>query len=195
MHKALLTTLGAAALALAVAPPALADTATSDLVLARDACGGTSPANTRLDFDPGAFTDSCGNLLAGVSAATTTYPAVSGALPLTIDPARPALIGIQVDTEGIGVGDEKLTVALTGKTTDGRVVTLGSATQTRPAAQMLTTRRYTADFELPMTGNGATYSSLALKVTIGGSFLSSFVNHGGGSYVSLPVPDPVPPPV
>ena len=200
MRTVLRTALATAIAGMALASPALADTATVDLYLARDACGATDGVepDPRLAFDLGASTLGCGSMLAIAGGSPTTYPARQG-MPVTLDPERPIDIAISISSYfGVlvgGVGPETVEVLLTGRK-DGKTVTLGQGSLTTPAEEMLTNPEYVAEFALPLKPEqGGRYTSVSLSLTVGGSQLSGFVNHDGSSYVSLPVTDdsvPVP---
>jgi hypothetical protein len=185
----------AAAAGLSLAPAAFADTATEDLVLARDACGSTDslPAAPRLAFTPGASSTSCGNLAAGLGGAPTEYPATEG-VPVTLDESRPIHVAISTSSYlGVavgGVGPETVEIELTGKNAVTRkTVSLGYGSVTRSADEMLTTATALTEFDLPIAGKGGQYSALNLTLTVGGSQFSGFVDHDGSSFVSLPIFD------
>lgn len=188
--------IAAVAVSLSLVPSALADdTATSDLVLARDACGSADgvPPNPRLALSPGASTLGCGGLLAAVAPFTTRYPAVEG-VPVTLDPARPIYVAIASTsyTGAVlgGIGPQTVEVTLTGVNASTRKsVVLGKGTKTTPADVMLRTTSSVDTFQFNIAGLGATYKALELTVTIGGSQFAGFVEHDGSSFVSLPVFD------
>jgi hypothetical protein len=193
MHMALRSFLATAAAGLALAPAAVADTATQDLYLARDACGGTAPANTRLDTGLGASTLGCGSTVGGVISSTTSYPAVAGAMPVTLDATRPIYVAISIDSYlGVavgGIGDETVSVTLSGRNADNKTVTLGSASQTTPAQSELRNPHYVAEFNLPLKPDqGGLYNGITLSLTVGGAELGGYVNHDGSSLVMLPIP-------
>jgi hypothetical protein len=192
MSKALRTLIATVALGLMLVPAALADTATTDLVLARDACGGTDPANERLDLGPGASTGSCGDLGSWGGPTMTPHPAKAG-VPITIDGTRNALIVIAAESYTGnpvgGIGDQTTTVELIGTTQTGKKVSIAKDSQVIPAADMLRKGSYVAEFNVPIVGGF--YKGLTLNLTIGGSVLHSFVHYNGDSFLSLPVPDPV----
>jgi hypothetical protein len=184
-----------AAVSLSLTPAAFADTATEDLLLARDACGSTDtlPAAPRLAFSPGASTGGCGSLAAIGGGSPTEYPATEG-VPVTLDESRPIYVAISTSSYlGVavgGVGPETVEIELTGKNAvTKKTVELGSGTVTRTADEMLTTAEALTEFNLPITGKGGPYSALNLTLTVGGSQFSGFVNHDGSSYVSLPIFD------
>jgi hypothetical protein len=192
-----LITLGLTGLALA--PTAQADTAVVDLVLARDACGGQTPANTRLDLTTGASTLGCGSMVAITGGATTVYPAAKDALPVVLDDQRDIFVAISTGSfsgGGVGgIGAETIELTLSGKNAATRkTIALGSATRTTAAADMIRNGGYTAEFELDIAGRGGTYSDLTLSLRVGGSQFSGFVDHDGTSFVSLPVTDASVPP-
>lgn len=183
----------AAALSMTLVPSAFAGEAYEDLVLARDACGGTDPANTRLAFYPGAAsTGGCGGLLAGISPSTTTYPAAEG-VPFTLaDDGRPIYVAISSSSyAGValgGIGAQTVEVRLTGvNDATKKTVTLGSETQETDSATMLRQASSLNEFEFDVTNKGGVYKSLTLTLTVGGSELAGFVDHDGASYVSLPI--------
>lgn len=187
--------IAAVAVSLSLAPSALADTATSDLVLARDACGSADgvPPNPRLAFSSGASTLGCGGLLAAVSPSTTRYPATEG-VPVTLDAARPIQVAIASSsyTGAVlgGIGPQTVKVTLTGVNAATRKsVVLGEGTKTTPADVMLRAANSLDEFQFDIAGKGATYRALELTVTIGGSQFAGFVEHDGSSFVSLPVFD------
>ena len=191
MGKGIRTIIAAAAAFCILAPAAFADTATTDLFLARDDCGGTD--NPRLDFDLGASTDGCGNLLGILGGATTAYPAKAG-MPITIDGTRHVVIDISVSsftgTAIGGIGDQTIAVQLVGTdAATNRKSTIAQGSDTKAAADMLRNTGYVAEFNVPIVGGF--YKALTLNVTVGGSELHGFVNTDGNSLVSLPVPDPV----
>ena len=194
MRTVLRTAWATAIASMALASPALADTATSDLYLARDACGatdGVEPA-PRLAFDLGKSTLGCGNMLAIAGGSPTTYPAKQG-MPVTLDASRPIAVVVSITSYfGVlvgGVGPETVDITLTGRK-DGKTVKLGEGSLTTPAEEMLTNAEYTARFALPLKPEqGGEYTGISLDLTVGGSQLSGFVNHDGSSYVSLPVFD------
>ncbi|MDX6664764.1 MAG: hypothetical protein QOG68_970 [Solirubrobacteraceae bacterium] len=194
MRKPLSIMIAATALGLALAPAAaFADSATEDLLLARDACGGTGAANTRLALSAGTATGGCGSALGGASPSTTTYPATEG-VPVLVDDSRPVVVDIDLTSyHGVavgGIGDETVSVELTG-TRDKKSVTLGTGSSTIAAADMLRTPHYTAEFSMPLgAAKAGTYTALSLDVTVGGAFFSGYVDHGGKSFVSVPVFDP-----
>jgi hypothetical protein len=185
----------AAAVSLSLTPAAFADTATEDLVLARDACGSTDslPAAPRLAFTPGASSTSCGSLAAALGGSPTEYPATEG-VPVRLDDSRPIHVAISTSSYlGVlvgGVGPETVEIELVGKNADTKkTVALGSGSVTRTADEMLTTATALTEFDLPIAGKGGTYSSLTLTLTVGGSQFSGFVDHDGKSFVSLPIFD------
>ncbi|MCW2990638.1 MAG: hypothetical protein JWM73_1232 [Solirubrobacterales bacterium] len=194
MRIALRSFIAAAAVSLTLVPSALADTATEDLVLARDACGSTDtlPPAPRLAFTPGASTLGCGSLLALSGGSPTDYPATEG-VPVTLDDTRPIFVAVSSSsyTGGPlgGIGDETVEIDLTGKNAAGKTVSLGSDSQTIPAADMLQTGDRLSEFTLPIAGKGGAYQGITLTLTVGGSQFSGFVNHDGSSYVSLPIFD------
>lgn len=200
MRMPLSSLLATAALGLALAPAAFADEATQDLNLVRDSCGGgsTVPPDTRLAFDLGASTLGCGSTLAFVSPATTSYPARQG-VPVVIDGSRSVLVAITMTSYlGVavgGVGDETITVTLSGKRKVGsapaKTETIGSKSSTIPAAEMARNPEYTAEFDLPVGTKAGLYTALTLDVTVAGSAGGGFLNHDGTSFVSLPVFDPI----
>jgi hypothetical protein len=190
MHLALRTTLLTALAGLALAPAASAATATSDYYLARDACGGSDPANPRLDTELGAFTDGCGSLAGITGQSTTSYPSAAGALQ-TLDITRKVFVAISVSDfsgAGVGLGPQTIDVKLTGKDAKNKTLTLGSATDTKDAQAMLRGADYTAEFELPLkAGLAGPFKSFTLTVGVGGSQFAGFVDHDGNSFVSLPI--------
>lgn len=197
MRTALRSFLAATALGLALAPSALADDAVSDLYVARDACGGTTPANLRLASTVGAFSSGCGSLAGGLGGSDSDYATQNGdeALPVTLDTSRPIHIEIAVSSDpGLligGIGDETVTLSLTG-TRGTKDVDLGSATETTPLATMLQQTEHVYAFDLPLdAGKAGVYKAFDLVLNVGGSQQSGYVNHGGGSFVELPVPNPV----
>ena len=189
MHLATRTILLTALAGLALAPAASADT-TSDYYLARDACGGSDPANPRLDTELGAFTDGCGSLAGIAGPSTTTYPSASGAAQ-TLDPTRKIFVAITVSDfsgAGVGIGPQTIDITLTGKDAKSKTVTLGSATDTKDAQAMLRGADYTAEFELPIkAAQKGPFKAFTLTLSVGGSQFGGFVDHGGNSYVSLPI--------
>jgi hypothetical protein len=194
MRTVLRTAIATAVASMTLASPALADTATVDLLLARDACGATDGVepDPRLAFSLGQSTLGCGNMLAITGGSPEVYPAKQG-MPVTLDPARPVDIGISITSYfGVlvgGIGPETVDVTLTGRK-DGKPVTIGHATSTIPAEEMLTTAERVEQFDLPLKPEqGGEYTAITLELTVGGSELSGFVNHDGSSYVSLPVTD------
>jgi hypothetical protein len=184
----------AAAVSLTLVPSALADTATEDLVLARDACGSTDtlPPDPRLALEPGASTLGCGSLDGIAGGSETDYPAKEG-VPVTLDDARPIYVAISSSsyTGGPlgGIGPQTVDVTLSGVTSAGKTVTLGSASKTTGADVMLRQGESLDEFTFPIAGKGGEYKALTLSLTVGGSELAGFVNHDGSSYVSLPVFD------
>jgi len=188
--------LAATAATLALAPSAGAvDTAMQDLFVARDACGGADPANIRLSAAGGAFSSGCGSLLAGTGVTDTVFTTPKGdpGLPVVLDPTRPATAAVAVSSflgAGVGgIGEETVRFTLTGKL-GTKTVTLGSATASTPADKMLTQASNTYEFELPLDKVPAgTYTSITWTLGVGGSQLSSYVDYGGGTFVSLPVTD------
>lgn len=197
MRIALRSLIATAALGLALAPAAFADSATEDLYLARDACGGTAAPNTHLAFDLGATTLGCGSVVAATPS-TTSYPATQG-LPVTVQAAdangaREVYVAISLGSfTGNplgGIGDEEVDVDLTGKL-GTQTVSLGSGQIITPAADMLRKGAYLAEFHFPLkTAQGGVYKTLNLDLTVGGSLLSGYVDTNGSSVVSLPVADP-----
>lgn len=190
MRTSVLTFLAAVTAALALAPSAMADTATADLFLARDDCGGTD--NPHLSYNLGAFTDACGSLAAAVAPSGDVYD--SGTLPLTfgLDTSREGKIDITVSSReslGYGIGDQQIDVTLTGVTTGKKTVTLFSGSDVKAAADMLGGANYTAEFTFPLTGIGGPYKSFSLDVSVGGASLAGYISNGADSLVSLPVAD------
>jgi hypothetical protein len=189
------TLIVAAAVSLTLAPSALADTATEDLVLARDACGSTDtlPPAPRLAFSPGASTLGCGSTLAIAGGSDTVYPATEG-VPVTLDDARDIYVAISSESyTGVavgGIGPETVSVLLTGKNAEtGKTVTLGQGDETLGADVMLRQATRLTEFHFPIAGKGGTYKALTLTLKVGGSQFSGFVDHDGSSFVSLPVFD------
>jgi hypothetical protein len=192
MHLASRTILVSALAGLALAPAASAEPATSDYYLARDSCGssGTGPANPRLDPELGAYTGDCGSLAGIAGASSTVYPSKSGALQ-TLDVTRKVYVAINVsDFNGVGtaIGPQTIDVKLTGKDAKNKTVTLGQATDTKDAQTMLRGADYTAEFELPLKPEQkGPYKAFTLTLSVGGSQFGGFVNHGGNSFISLPI--------
>jgi hypothetical protein len=189
MGNALRAVVATAILGLTLVPSAFAGTATTDFVLARDACGGTAaaPPNERLDLAPGASTDPCGSFDSWAGPSTTSFPAAAG-VPITLDGTRHALIVITVDSyTGSplgGVGDQTTAISLTGRNLANKRVTIASGTQTIPAASMLRTGTYAAEFDVPVVGGD--YKTLQLDLTVGGAVLHGFVHYNGDSFLTLP---------
>ncbi|MFL5843440.1 MAG: hypothetical protein ACJ762_02025 [Solirubrobacteraceae bacterium] len=196
MRTPLRSFITATAVGLALAPSALADDTVTDLYVARDACGGTDAANLRLASAVGAFTSGCGSLVGGLGGSDSDYATTASdeALPVTLDTTRPIHVEVAVSSDpGVllgGIGDETVSLTLTG-TRGTKTVDLGMASETTPLETMLqqTEHVYTFDLPLDITKAG-TYSGFDLILNVGGSQQSGYVNHGGGSYVELPVPDP-----
>lgn len=195
MHTVLRLPLAAVLASLAAAPSAFADTATRELFIARDACGGTTPANLRLSASTGAFTGNCGSLLGGLGGSNQAYatPKNDPGLPVVLEPSRPIQVAVAVSSDpGLlvgGLGAETVELSLSGKR-GSQTVALGSASQTTPADVMLTRTDNVYEFALPLAADKAgTYSSITLTLRVGGSQQSGYVDHGGGTYVSLPVTD------
>lgn len=201
MHSGLRSLLTAMAVLLSFAPAAAADEATRELYLARDACGGTDPANIRLSATTGSFSSGCGSLAAVLGPSTTTYvtPAKDEGVPVELEPSRPATIAISVSSDpGVvfgGIGPETVEVTLSGKRA-GRSVALGTASVTTPPEVMLQRTANVYEFSLPLKPEMAgRYTAITLALRAGGSQQSGYVDHGGGSFVSLPITDAsVPPP-
>src|SRR3954449_9999443 len=63
---------------LSLAPSALADNASLDLNVAREACGGTADQGLKLSATLGAFTSSCGSTLAAALPNDDTYVTPKG---------------------------------------------------------------------------------------------------------------------
>ena len=192
MHLAFRTILLTGLAGLALAPAASAETTTSEYYLARDSCGssGTGPANPRLDAELGGYTGDCGSLAGITGPSTTVYPSATGALQ-TLDVTRKVYIAISVtDFNGAGtaLGPQTIDVKLTGKDAKNKTVTLGTATDTKDAQTMLRGATYTAEFELPLKPEqkGA-FKAFTLTLSVGGSQFGGFVNHGGNSFISLPI--------
>ena len=196
-----LRTLGIALVAgLALAPSAFADNAILDLNVAREACGGTADQGLKLSASLGAFTSSCGSTLAAALPNDDIYATPTGEehFPLPLDTSRPIHVAIDVTSYlGVavgGVGDETVTVTLTGRRGNTNVA-LGSGTTTTPAQTMLTQAHKLYEFDLPLTADKAgTYKSFSLELQVGGSEGSSYVDDGGASKVSIPTFDYVFPP-
>lgn len=195
MHLAFRSILVTGLAGLALAPAASADPATSDYYLARDSCGssGTGPANPRLDPELGAYTGDCGTLAGIAGPTSTTYPSKSGTLQ-TLDVTRKVYVAIAVsDFNGVGtaLGPQTIDLKLTGKDAKNKLVTLGTATDTKDAQTMLRGADYTAEFELPLKPEQkGPYKSFTLTLSVGGSQFGGFVNHGGNSFISLPIATP-----
>lgn len=183
-------------MSLAVAPTALAeDTAVRDLYIARDACGGTAAPNIRLASSTGAFTGGCGSLLAGTGVTDTVFTTdkADPAMPVELDPTRPATATVVVSSYlGVavgGVGPETVRFTLTGRL-GKQTITLGSDSVTTPAQTMLTQAEKSYEFTLPLTNVPAgSYSSITWTLGVGGSQMSGYVDYSGGTFVSLPVTD------
>ena len=213
MHMALRSFLVAIVAGLAftaIAPAALADTATETLVLARDGCGGSddnqNPVTddaTRLDWSTGTSTFGCGNALGARDAVTgpsagTDYPTAKDVGSVTLDGTRPIVVDID-DTSYFApfpvgsVGDETVSIILTGvNATTHKRVTLGSASQTTPAQDQVRKSDSIDEFTLaPTAAQGATFSSLTLNVYAGGSALGGFITNNGSSLITLPIPGDV----
>jgi hypothetical protein len=190
MHLGRRTFILAALAGLALAPAAVADTATNELYLARDACGGSDPANLRLSPELGGFTDGCGNVLGIAGAAQDVYPSATGPLQ-KLDVTRKVYIAIATGDfsgAGVGIGPQTIDVKLTGKDSKNKTVTLGSASDTKDAQAMLRGANYTAEFELPLkAAQAGPFKAYTLTLSVGGSEFAGYVDHGGGSFVSLPV--------
>jgi hypothetical protein len=192
MHfrRAFLATVAAG---LALAPAAVADTAFTDLYLARDACGGTEPPNLRLDTGVGAETGGCGNAAAVLGGEPEDYPSNTESHgPLALDATRTAYLAISLTsyTGLLALGDETVDVVLSGKPAEGEIVTIGEASSTKAAADMLRGSAYTAEFEIPIPEDKAgPYEQVTLSLSVGGSAMGGYINHDGTSLVSLPVLD------
>jgi hypothetical protein len=197
MHLSLRSILATATIGLALVPAgAFADEATSDFFVARDACGGTDPANVRLSSALGAFSSGCGSIIGGILGTEETASTdVDELLPLTIDATRPIHVEIAVSSDpGVvlgGIGDETVSVTLTG-TKGSKTVSFGSKSTTTDAATMLqqSDNVYAFDFPLDATKAGI-YKGFSLDFSVGGSQQSGYIDYGGGSFVSIPVPDPI----
>ena len=190
MRTRLGSLLATAAVGLALAPSAFADTATADLNLTLSACSGSSDV-LALSYDFGAYSGNCGSI-PGIAVLTDTYP--SGTLPaaVTIDPARPIAVAIDLKTQGglPAFGEQTVGVDFYGTNTKGKTVNLGRAEEVRPADEMLTGGSYVQEFTLPLTAAQAgTYKSFSLDLSVGGAINGGYVGHGGLSYVSVPVVD------
>src|SRR3954452_1710182 len=175
------TALIAATLGLALAPAgALADSATGDLLLTRSDCSGASDV-LGLSYDGGAYSGSCGGI-PGVLPTTDTYASDKLPLPITLDTARKVHIAIYIDSfvgPPIGsLGDETVGVDLSGVISGNKSVSLGSAQQVKPAAEMVTAGTYEQDFDLDLSKVAASnvYKSFSLDLTVGGSVGRGFVN-------------------
>jgi hypothetical protein len=190
MHLGCRTFLATAAAGLALAPAALADTATSELYLARDACGGSDPANLRLSPELGAFTSGCGSLAGIAGPSQSVYPSATGA-PQTLDVTRKVYVAIMTGDfsgAGVGLGPQTIDIKLTAKDAKNKLVTLGHASDTKDAQTMLRGADYTAEFELPLTAaQKGPYKAYTLTLDVGGSEFAGYVDHGGNSFVSLPI--------
>lgn len=181
------------ALALSLAPQALADTETTDLALAATDCiagpfwlGYTPGAASGCNLDPfGGWTG---------SAADGEFSATDG-LPLTLDTARAIHVEIQSSTylglpKGDAIGDETVAITLSGKLQSGKTVSLGSASKTTPAADRIMTDASTVTFDLPLTAAQAgVYKSLSLTTNIAGAVGGGYIDMDGSSLVSLPIID------
>ena len=171
-----------------MAPAAMADDGVSDFYFARDACGGTDPANLRLDTELGAFTSGCGSIVGAVDSedvmATKTLPLT------TLDTTRKVYIAVVTSDfsgAGVGIGDQHIDVSLTGKDAKGKVVTLGSDSHTKAAQDMVRGADYTDEFELPIKPAAkGPYKQFTLTLTVGGSQFAGYVDFGGSSFVELP---------
>jgi len=206
MHIGLRTILATAGIGLALAPAAFADTATETLVLSRDACGGKDDAgnavagadNPHLGWNISGATN-CGNLAAGldtvVGASPEDYPS-EGVDTFTLDGTRQIAVDVSVEAfyplKG-GIGNEDISIDLTGKkTTSNKVVELGSATQEKAAQDELLGGNYTAHFTLNVpAGAAGDYKSLNLSLAVGGAQFGGFVMTDGNSFVQLPIPGDV----
>lgn len=203
MRIALRSLIATAALGLALAPAAhAADSATEDLYVARDACGGQGvPQNERLSLDLGGFTSGCGSLAGFLGGSETDYTTgPDDGVPVTLDTSRPILVSISVGSDpGLvlgGIGDETVAFTLSGRrltsTGGSSPVTLGEESTTTPAETMLQQTDHTYEYELPLTqAKAGTYKSLTLTLSVGGSQQSGYIDYSGGSLVSLPVFDPI----
>jgi hypothetical protein len=188
------TFIASAALGLALAPAAQADTATQTLNIARDACGGTTPANPHLSLGLGVFTSGCGSLVGILGGSATDYSTSAGdGVPVTLDTARPIHVAVTVASDpGVvlgGIGDEVVDFSLSGKR-GTKAVSLGDGSATTTADVMLRQTGHVYEFDLPLTAALAgTYSNLTLTLSVGGSQQSGYIDYGGGSYIELPVFD------
>lgn len=190
MHKSISTLIAVLGLGLALAPSAMADEATADLMVARDDCGATD--NPRLAFDIGAYTDACGSLAPLVAPFTENYSTATLNPLFGLDTSRPGKIAITMSSReslGTGLGDQTIDLTLTAKDTKNKTVTLFTGSHVKAAADMLRGANYTAELTFPLTGKAGPFKSYSLDLSAGGSTLAGFVSHGGDSFVSLPVLD------
>ena len=188
------TILAGLALALALAPAtALADTETTDLVLATDDC---TAGPFRMAYGPGAKTG-CNPRAIDHWMQTerfTDFPAVNG-LPLTLDTARKIHVEVSVGnytgTPGVGFGPEKVTVTLTGKKQGSSTTqALGTATTTGAAQDRLTNATMLYKFDLaPPADKAGVYKELNLALSVSGSVLSGYTDFDGPTFVSFPIID------
>jgi hypothetical protein len=188
-----------ASLALALMPAgALADTDTTDLVLATDDC---TNGPFRLGFGPGAKSGcnpGSSNHWTGTGT-PTDFPAIDG-LPLTLDPARKIHVVVSVGTFGGavigGIGNETVTLALTGKLHGSNAtVSIASGSATMSAVDRIQSETVTYTIDLAPTADKAgVYKSLNLAVNRYGSVQSGYMDLNGASLISFPIIDGTQPP-
>lgn len=156
----------------------------------RDGCGaGDVPANTRLSTLTGTDSGACGSLI-GLVGATTQYPAENG-LPLVLDTTRPASVTVVTESDfGLGVGNQEVTVTLTGRGDDGATKTIGSGTQTQLITPPAESTTYRFDITLGTGLEGVTFETLNAALRVAGGQSSGFVSYGGASFIDLPIMDP-----
>lgn len=193
MRKVLHTALLAVAASMTLTAPALADTDTADLVVARDACGGSTDNAPRLDWFPGSFTGACGSLAAFASPTTGSFGSATLDPLFALDTERPIVVAVSMSSRerlGYGIGAQTVRVTLTAKDTNNKTVTLGSGEHVRDAAAMLGGANYVAEIPLPLTAAKAgPFKSYALTLEAGGAVGAGYVSYSGDSLVSLPVLD------
>ena len=151
-----------AALGLALAPAAYADTAVEDLYVARDACGGTDPANPRLSLDFGAFTSGCGSLAGFLGGSDTTFTTAAGdGVPVTLDPERDDLLrrlGLAATRAWSSAASATRRSTSRSRASASSPATLAprrprrsaSGTETTDAATMLRQTDHVYEFDLPI---------------------------------------------
>lgn len=155
----------------------------------RDGCGATDvPANTRLSTLSGTDSGACGSLI-GLVGGTTQYPAENG-LPLVLDAETPAAVEVVTESDlGLGIGNQQVSVTLTGRTTAGATQTIGSGTQTLLITPGTDSTTYRFNIVIAPETAGITFETLNAALRVAGGQSSGYVAYGGASFIDLPIMD------